>query len=367
MFCKENTGSSPQEIDPIDIPRISIPTELLRNVRDANYLSDLFELDRSIVLEISDPSSIISDIMAAGSFDFIKIRDDNIYILDDKSLHLFDKKGRYVQRIGMEGTGLGRYNNPSSFAISEEHIIIADYLAADNILFFNLDNSFCSSLSTHRIRGTHTPEWIFPISNGYIFYTKCFDISSRTNRIALVDKNLRLINSFGKFEKYHEYLNLRFHSSAMITRLNTIWITNNFKPTINIYDFNGRLLREVGDHLFELGFGSDERLLKQMRNAGHSESLSLYNQASPNRFFKKLVNYNDQLVLSSLSYNNEAYYDVYDINGDYLNMIKRGENIKGSLASAYGKYLVFIDMWSEDIELDDDINAVLYFYKIKSR
>ena len=81
-----------------------------------------------------------------GEIDKVLVHKDVIYVLDArkaKCLLTFDLNGNFLSKIGINGTGLGRFQQPDDFCINEEEekIVIYDDLY-QKLLYYSFDGTF---------------------------------------------------------------------------------------------------------------------------------------------------------------------------------------------------------------------------------
>lgn len=104
-----------------------------RSINSSELISD-YEL---IPLEIQEDNLILDATT-------IKIVDDKIYILDcfspQKSLYVFNMKGKYLGKVGKVGQGPGEYIIPYGFLIdNKKNIILIKDVAQNNLITYDLN------------------------------------------------------------------------------------------------------------------------------------------------------------------------------------------------------------------------------------
>jgi len=113
------------------------------NMHNTILFSEIFKQIRIVPLETTRECLI-------GNIDKMLIRNDTIYILDEKiarSLFVFDKTGKFIRKIGKLGKGPGEYNKPRSFSIDTKNKIINIY-GVGKILNYTLNGDFIRNIRT---------------------------------------------------------------------------------------------------------------------------------------------------------------------------------------------------------------------------
>jgi len=121
------------------------------------YLSDVFKHVKTIILETN------KDVLL-GKVNSIQVYEDKIFILDkivSKGLYLFNKNGKFIQRIGNIGEGPGEYVRPNDFTIDKKNklIYVLDSYTQNILKYDLLTGKYVSdirlkdhSISSHNIQ-----------------------------------------------------------------------------------------------------------------------------------------------------------------------------------------------------------------------
>ena len=76
-----------------------------------------------------------------------------IYVLDrrESAIKVFDKKGKYLMKIGKQGQGPGEMNKPIGIKITKNNELMVEDVLNQRLIFFSLDGKFLRNLSTGKI------------------------------------------------------------------------------------------------------------------------------------------------------------------------------------------------------------------------
>lgn len=126
-----------------------------RHTEETVFLSKLFNTVNMVVLETTTESIL-------GNISSIQIYNDSIFILDrisSKGVFLFNKEGKFLQRIGKIGQGPEEYIQPTDFTINKKDKLL--YIIdsqVQKILTYDLRNCKCIksiNLKDNRYRSYH--------------------------------------------------------------------------------------------------------------------------------------------------------------------------------------------------------------------
>lgn len=107
LSCSETKFVSNDAVYTIDLDK--------GQMKEKESFSSLFKAAGVIVLEITDNSLL-------GKIDKIDFIDDSLYVLErGKGLFLFNRKGKFIRRIGDKGVGLGEYISPIDISVDAEN------------------------------------------------------------------------------------------------------------------------------------------------------------------------------------------------------------------------------------------------------
>ncbi|MDX2304518.1 MAG: 6-bladed beta-propeller [Microscillaceae bacterium] len=134
----------------------------LNDIKKNIKYSDFIDQYDFVKLETSENSLI-------GSIDEIRCSKQYIFILDmfiSKGVFQFDRKGRFIRRVGKVGEGPGEYTSPISFTIHEKKSKIFILDNRQKILCFNFDGGYIEQIRskgflTEKIELLDDNRWAF--------------------------------------------------------------------------------------------------------------------------------------------------------------------------------------------------------------
>ena len=130
---------------------LSIPVD--SNEDNSLKLSEISESVEAIELEVTD-ESLISSVMDV-------LYTDNYYIIRDrKNLMSFDKKGKFIRKIGSVGQGPGEYENIIDVAVDNDNEKIFIYTNKGKIICYDFNGFFLKETPTEYYKNIRNIFWI---------------------------------------------------------------------------------------------------------------------------------------------------------------------------------------------------------------
>jgi hypothetical protein len=175
----------------------SVPIiEVEKNIKNFKpfKLSDLdCELEYIVLETISD--AILMDIR------FVDIYDDYILISDTDKCLLFDRSGKFIEKIGSQGRGPGENRAFTQAKIFKDIILLPDGLS--NVMnIFNLNGEFINTLkSPGQFHVLNSNSWM-PVTDTTFLVHIPNIIGNEENRVVLIDSNGEILQKYANTTFY---------------------------------------------------------------------------------------------------------------------------------------------------------------------
>lgn len=324
---------------------------------NANNAKNIIPNPLTKVLTIGLDESIDEEFLLASPRSIAVDKDDNIYIVDEHTVKVFDKSGNPKTTFGRKGQGPGELEYPHSISIGYEGLIIV----SDN-KGMNIFDKYFKNIKTIRIQDneifdnhfeTKNLRMQFYYNNGFNKYiplnsseiiakidTRLIsEEESATSLIYINDDKIETIKNHNKIPEIKG--SEKGIDISLVTRGKFIW--DLFKDEKVIYWEPDYIKMEYSENLSYtisiVNFKND----KKLETISHSFSIASIPDSVKNQFAKsaeemKTRNYSqapifakDYLNAHSIMKNEEYYPPVKNIyvDGDYLYVITYTSNEKG--------------------------------------
>ena len=232
--CKDHKGLNDLKTD----SRV-----LVNSLKDTLYISQFVDSISRIVLDV-DSKDPIGEIIRVTKVDY-----NRLIVLgkagNEKSLFLFEKDGRYLNKVGSQGRGPGEYVSLTSYVFDGANGIIHLYDASQMSIYkYNLDGSFLEKLKVDLI----FEDFTITKTGNYIYYSP-IEKKNMNNKgflprgIYLADRNGRYLSIIHTLEQPDNY---QFFNQFFFTRSE---ISSNLLSSFDdrLYSFDANRLNTVID------------------------------------------------------------------------------------------------------------------------
>jgi hypothetical protein len=212
-------------------------------IQNAEYLDDLFSLERVIKLETRD-SSILGYIQAARFYEH------KFYILDNiqNIVQVFDDSGQHLHSIGRNGEGPGEYKKADNIYIVDRRVAVVDS-SGTKVLIYDLQGNHIQSITpdTSKFPIYFYGNMIFKEDLLYVCDFFSFD-QNMPRHVVLKTSREPAPPVFGFGDRlpfYHTKIGRKtpqYLSNIFTTVDGNIWTIPSYQTDIEVYDFNGHLL-----------------------------------------------------------------------------------------------------------------------------
>lgn len=270
--------------------------EYFCELKEGVKVSDIVK-DYSIVkLETTDDNLIVDPTI-------VKFSKDRIFILDmfspSKSLYVFELTGKYVGKVGNQGSGPGEYIMPFYFLLDEEanRIYLQD-VATSSMLVYTLDTF--EFIEKHAIP----------------FYASCFDLLDEEHFVWYIGAGMR---NEGEFQKHIQITDKQcIPKKSMIDRMDF--------PTRGMYNVASYITRVADKVVFHHPFMGDYyNVSSQGDTIQKAFSLRFENMPFPDEEF--LMEHKDNVVEDLEKGSYIQWCDVTNVSSTHLYYFGCGKDI----------------------------------------
>lgn len=145
--------------------------------------------ESKIILELSDDS------MLARIDEVYVYKKDFIFIRSQGELYLFDKKGKFLNKIGRKGNGPSEFTHFNSFFIKNEQVQIYDAMQK-KILCYNFNGSFIKSINLQSVFTNILPNSMYLLPNGNFVSKNTYGgVSRKTPSYSFLNEEFKITSS----------------------------------------------------------------------------------------------------------------------------------------------------------------------------
>lgn len=367
-----NSGNSTgiQQLD--DVYQINIPLK----IKDTFLSPDsLFCMKEILPLETTS-ECLISDI------DKLEIADDKLYILDDSQdmIFIFDRKGKYLNRIADIGRGPNEYYELSDFHIDDNLIYITAGSSNNKIMCYDLNGNFTNSFDTEK------PAQRITTDSNYIYVYYNFSYRNGCNVGVYDKKENRLIKRYKPYPPQQEGMGYDYR--CWVSCNNKVYAS--FPYEYNIYELFPDTCRVVAtinygekymfpkawnnysplqrqNYIKEKGGTLDSHLVGECNSLFVSPQRTIFTFTHNRHGNITVINNATKSVQFGVLEPTEYYWNVYGLDPVYVSdQYAVGYSTASSIIASIemtGKIPEKTLEWNLGITEDD--NPCLYFYKFK--
>ena len=204
----------------------------------------------------------------------------NIVVNDQKvnQLFMFDERGNFIKKIGRAGQGPGEFGNPFCMTTTSDSIIVADN-SNMRIQYYDLEGNFIREYKIFKSL------WDIAASTEGLIYTAPLRISPEYSLVDVLDKNGKLLTSFGQAGFGEKSTSLTTNMAKIsLNNKNDLYLAFNSFPLVCSYSAKGDLQNEY--ELEHEVLKEKERENKdRLKNQGNLMSIIYAIHAYTNGFF----------------------------------------------------------------------------------
>lgn len=211
--CSNNRKSKVYEVFAVDTKR-------------CDAITDFFDEYIIIPLETTEDNII-------GNIDKISITDEYMYILDKQQamIFVFDKAGRYINKIAHQGRALGEYQSISDFAVSCSYLYCLSRINK-KIFVYDFNAAF--------VRSCNLNDWYssFCVVNDSLMYLFSDENNEQYFNYVLYNYNTQQI--IKKIDPFEHNQNYSLGYSPFHFTNDEIFVTEQYDETLYLLDDNGK-------------------------------------------------------------------------------------------------------------------------------